>query len=140
MNKNNIVLSAVLLSLCFSVAYAQRADTGRPKNGGRQIDESSRHGKVSADQSPEPKKYEESIRKMETFQEKHRRYLEDAKLPENRVYRKSKEGSEIPKNRYEEFEQKRDRHRKYNEYIEQLNDENPLDRMRENNGGESYQD
>lgn len=140
MNKNNIVLLAVLLSLSFSVASAQRTETGRQENGGRQIDEPNRHGKVSAGESPKQKKHEESIRKKEMFQEKHRRYLDDAKPTESRVYRKSKEGSEIPKSRYEEFEQKRERHRKYNEYIERLNQENPVDEMRENNGGESYRD
>lgn len=74
---------------------------------------------------------------MQEFENKRQVYRHKETTEAGWIYRKSQESRKKPKDRYEAFEQKRERHRKYNEYLDRLNsnrypagadDRNPNDR------------
>ncbi len=119
-NKYDLLVFAVLLSIFLpGFAVAKQPESVPVESRVRQVGETNRRN----EQDREQKKA-----KQERFENTRRRYLDDAALPERRVYRRSKDNAERPMNRYEDFEQKRERHRKYNEYIEQNNLDKPADR------------
>ncbi|MGD7033750.1 hypothetical protein [Methylotuvimicrobium buryatense] len=127
-NKHDLLLFAVLFSIFPpGLAIAKQPSSIPVENGARQAGETNRQYKEKMGRWNEQDQ-EQKKAKQERFENMRRRYLDDAALPERRVYRRSKDNAERPMSRYEDFEQKRERHRKYNEYIEQNNLDKPADR------------
>lgn len=120
LNRHYLLLLTILFSIFQSgLAIARQPESSPVESRSRQVGETNRRN----EQDQEQKKT-----KQERFENMRRRYLDDAALPDRRVYRRSKDNAKRPMNRYEDFEQKRERHRKYNEYIEQNNLDKPADR------------
>lgn len=127
-NKHNFLLFAISFSIFLpGLAIAKQPGSIPVESGARQVGEKNRQYKEKMGRQNEQDQ-EQKKTKQERFENMRRRYLDDAALPERRVYRRSKDNAERPMNRYEDFEQKRERHRKYNEYIEQNNLDKPADR------------
>lgn len=127
-NKHDLLLFAVLFSIFLpGLAVAKQPESFPVESRARQADESNRQYKEKMGRRNEQDQ-EQNKAKQKRFENMRRRYFDDAALPERRVYRRSKDNAERPMNRYEDFEQKRERHRQYNEYIEQNNLDKPADR------------
>lgn len=139
MNKREFFMLFVLCSLCLPgfVIAKQPEFVPMGSKAGRAGD-SNPQAKEKASRRPEQTN-KQANDKHKHFEKMRRRYLDDAGLPERRVYRRSKESEERPRNRYEDFEQKRERHRKYNEYIEQNSPDKTADRP-SSGAGEAYWD
>jgi len=127
-NKHALILFAISFSIFLpGVAIAKQPGSIPVENGARQAGETNRQYKEKMGRRNEQDQ-EQKKTKQERFENMRRRYLDDAALPKRRVYRRSKDNAKRPMSRYEDFEQKRERHRKYNEYIEQNNLDKPADR------------
>ena len=128
-NKHDLVVFAVLFSIFLpGFAVAEKPESIPMESRLRQGSESNRQSKEKIGWRDEQGR-EQTKGKMNRFEAMRRRYQEDAAISERPVYRRSKGNPERPANRYEDFEQKRERHRKYNDYLEQSNVDKPVDQL-----------
>lgn len=128
-NKNNLLVFTVLFFIFLpGFAGAEKSESVPVESGLRQDSESKRQSKERVGSRDEHGR-EQVSGKMDRFEVMRRRYQNDAAISERPVYRRSKGNPERPANRYEDFEQKRERHRKYNEFIEQKNIDKPVDQL-----------
>lgn len=122
-NKSAVLCIYLLIPLYLPFsAMAQKTDSERPKSAKTQVEHQNRALIDNADKE-QKKRSEQLSAKQKRFEAMRKRYVEEDEFTEQPVYRKTKESKERPADRYADFEQKRERHRRYNEYIEQNDDD-----------------